>query len=109
MADTPEAPDPFGGEPPRWYKSRSSGAPKELAFLTGIVGAVCGWFAASMLGTHGMLAGGIVAVVAIGPSWLLETVWRRRKRREAEELFPQIRQDGAAIGRAQATRSGARR
>jgi hypothetical protein len=90
LIQLPDAPGgPFGEERGPWYKRRGApGLPREYTLLLGLViTPVSAWAASGFHGLHRMV---VASLVLVGPSWTLESYWKRRRRMRDDRVFPEL-------------------
>jgi Flp pilus assembly protein TadB len=78
-----------------WRRDRSASAPKRYSFVAGGVGSIAGLSLAGVHGVDHLAKAVIVAIVTVLPAWLVEIWWRRRCRRDAEQLLVLPQPNGA--------------
>jgi hypothetical protein len=90
LVQLPAAPGgPFGEERRRWHeRRRGPGIPKAYAALLGLVSTPASAWAAS--GFHGLDRIVIVFLVLVAPSWILESWWKRRRRKRDDRVLPEL-------------------
>lgn len=91
--------DPFGEAPEPWWRrmwrrERSASAPKGYAFAAGGVGSIAAFSLAQVPGIDHGAKVVLCALVTGLPPLLLETWWKPRHRRAAEQLFVLPRSSG---------------
>lgn len=81
--------NPFAEEPIPWWRrlvqrDRRTYAPRSITFALGVLAG----FVGLTLPTHHSFATGVLAAAAtVAPAGLIETWYKRRQRREEEQLF----------------------
>jgi hypothetical protein len=81
--------DPFAEEPIPWWrrfvhKDRRTYAPRPVTFAIGFVAGIVGM---ALPSHHSLAMGALALTVTAVPAGLVESLYRRRHRREEEQLF----------------------
>jgi len=81
--------NPFAEEPNPWWrrftdKDRKRHAPKPATWTAGFLGGLVGW---TLPSHHSLVVGALAALAAAAPAAFVESWYRRRDRREDEQLF----------------------
>ncbi len=81
--------DPFAEEPIPWWprfvhNDRRTYAPRSVTFAIGFVAGIVAW---TLPSHHSFATGVLAAAVTAAPAGFVESWYKRRHRREAEQLF----------------------
>lgn len=81
--------NPFAEEPIRWWRrfvhsDRRKYAPRSVTFALGLL---AGFVGLTLPTHHSFVTGVLAAAAAVAPAGLVETWYKRRQRREEEQLF----------------------
>jgi hypothetical protein len=84
--------DPFGEMPEPWWRrmwrrGTPAGVPRRYSVVAAALGPIAGLSLGAVHGIDHITKAALYAIVAGVPSWLLETWWKQRKRRESERLL----------------------